>query len=338
MSLDVIVNLNTVTAASSIGFGVPLVLETKRESDIVFTKCASLAEVVEAGFNAETEVYKSCALIWQQNNAPKYIAVCGDQRTAVETLTELVSTGKDFRQVLVTSIGTEEESTIAEISTYIETTRDKLLFLNLISTELSVGLGDNARTVCMILNDQTPNAPANPVAALIGATAGLTPGSFTYKNIILKGVNPNTDITDGDIDELHDAGYITVLKKCGDIVTSEGITLNKDYIDIIDSKDWIVTNTVYQTQKLLNTELKVPYTNAGIGMIESVVIGVLKEAFEMGIIATNDDNLPDFSTEFAMRNDVPAGERAARRYVRGRFSCGLAGAIHTVEITGLLII
>lgn len=338
MSLDITVNLNTVTTADSIGFGVPLVLQTKADDDYEFTKFSSLAEISRAGFDTDSEVYKACALIWQQNNAPKYIAVCKDQRTAVETLTALVETGQDFRQILVTSLAAAEESTIEAISTYVETTRDKLFFVNVTNTEGAVGVRNKTRTVCMVLNDQSPNHATNPVAALIGATAGLVPGSFTYKNIILKGVNPNEEITNAEIEALHAAGLITVLKKCGDIVTSEGMTTNREYIDIIDSKDWIVSNIVYKTQRLLNTELKVPYTNAGIGMIEAVVVGVLKEAFEMGIIATNNDNLPDFATSFAQRSDVPAGERTARRYVRGRFSCGLAGAIHTVEITGLLIV
>lgn len=94
MALDVIVNMKIVTLASSVGFGVPLVLNTKATSDITYTKCSSLGEVVTAGFTSETEVYKACALIWSQNNAPKYIAVCQNQKTAVETLTDLVATGK----------------------------------------------------------------------------------------------------------------------------------------------------------------------------------------------------------------------------------------------------
>lgn len=338
MALDVLVNMSTVTLASSVGFGVPLVLETKASSDIAFTKCSSLAEVVKAGFADNTEVYKACALIWSQNNAPKTIAVCQNQKKAVETLTELVALGKDFRHVLVTSLATSEESTIAEIATFIEATKDKLFFVNVTSSGAASTILSKERTVCMMLNDTSSGAAKNPVAALIGATAGLTPGSFTYKNIVLKGVNPNTTITDSELDALHAGGLFTVLQKCGDIVTSEGINTNKGYIDIVDSKDWIVSNIVYQTQKLLNNELKVPYTNVGIGMLEAVTIGVLKEAFEMGIIATNDENLPDFSTKFAARQDVPAGERAERKYVRGQFSCGLAGGIHSVNIAGTLII
>ena len=254
MGLDVVVNMSTITTASSIGFGVPLVLNTNAESDIGFVKCASLKEVVDAGFATETEVYKACSLIWQQENAPKYIAVCQGQDTAVNTLTELIGEGKDFRQVIVTSLGTEDESTIAEISAFIETTSDKLFFVNVLRSSDADSILNKKRTVCMVLNDSTPNAAKNPVAALVGATAGLTPGSFTYKNIILKGVNPDIEITDAYIAEFHEKGLITVLLKCGDIVTSEGTNTNKGYIDIVDSQDWIVSNIEYRTQKLLNTK------------------------------------------------------------------------------------
>lgn len=338
MALDVLVNISTIQFANSVGFGIPLVLNTKAESDINYTVCSSLGEVVKAGFAQETEVYKACELIWMQDNAPSKIAVCQAQGTAVETLTKLVGQGKDFRQVLVTSFLTSEESTIQDVSNYIETLSDKLFFANVTSSSAATNILNKKRTICMVLNDASSGAPKNPVAALIGASAGLVPGSFTYKNLILKGVNPDTTITDGEIDTLHEGGLLTVLLKAGDIVTSEGITTDKTYIDIIDSQDWIVNNIVYQTQKLLNNSLKVPYTNSGIGQLEAVTIGVLKEAFEMGIIAENDEGLPDFKTEFALRNDVPAGERAERKYIRGRFTAGLAGAIHTVEINGSIII
>lgn len=338
MGLDVQVNISTVEFAKSVGFGVPLVLNTKAASAIAYTECSSLGEVVSAGFASTTEVYKTCNLIWMQNNAPKSIAVCQDTRTAVATLTELASQGKNFRQIIVTSIGAEDESTMGDIAAYVETLEDKLYFANVKTTGDAATILNKTRTVCMVLNDTTTNAPANPVAALVGATAGLTPGSFTYKNIILKGVNPDTAITDAALSALHASGLITVLKKAGDIVTSEGITTDKTYIDIVDSRDWIISNIVYQLQKLLNNSLKVPYTNSGIGQLEAVTLGVLKEAYDMGIIGEDDEGLGDYKTEFALRKDVPAGERAARTYVRGKFTAGLAGAIHTVTINGSLII
>ena len=59
----------------------------------------------------------------------------------------------------------------------------------------------------------------------------------------------------------------------------------KAFSCVMRCKDWIISQIIYRTQKLLNTMPKVPYDNAGIAMLENVCLTVLKEAANMGMIA-----------------------------------------------------
>ena len=174
-------------------------------------------------------------------------------------------------------------------------------------------------------------------AALVGATAGKNPGSITYKNQILKGINPQS-LTDSQITAIHKKGGLTFVTKAGDNVTTEGKVAGGEYIDIIDSQDYVIQQLEYGTQKALNTAGRIPYDNTGIALLESVAVDVFQDAYINGIIATNDDGTPAYSVSYAPRTETTATDRAARRYLGGQFSFTLSGAIHECEITGSIIV
>jgi hypothetical protein len=126
------------------------------------------------------------------------------------------------------------------------------------------------------------------------------------------------------------------VKKAGDIVTSDGRSASGEYIDVVDSYDWIIQNIEHDTQKVLNNSAKVPFTNPGITQLEDATRSVLKTAFTNGMIAPTEDNdnVGDYSTDFAPASEATAAEKASRHYSGGNFSFVLAGAIHTAEING----
>ena len=126
------------------------------------------------------------------------------------------------------------------------------------------------------------------------------------------------------------------MNKAGDVVTREGKTTSGEYIDVIDGNDYIIANITYKGQKLLNDSDKLSFDNIGISQLENVVTGVLSEAHSLGIIATNDNGTPAYTTTFAGRDEVSATDRADRHYKGGKFSYDLAGAIHTATINGTL--
>lgn len=342
---DVTVKIDLVKPTGSIGFGVPLLLSTVPEEGeaeaVAYTKCSSLEDVAEAGFADTTLTYKTAELIFMQDNPPAEIAVASTEDTLANYISSEYNAGLDFRQVILADGLISSTTDIESLATAAETRGNVVVFISSSSgiTGTVVNKADHDR-IFMFYGELADNGGL-PVGALIGAAAGYTPGEITYKNIKLKGVK---SVWEGKtskerISLIDAANGCYAVEKAGDVVTSEGKVLSGEYLDIIDCQDWIIQQITYRTQKLLNTMPKVPYDNVGIAMLENECITVLKEAANAGMIAYDTDaGSYLYSTDYALRQDSTAEDRAARKYIGGRFSFELAGAIHTVEITGEIIV
>lgn len=342
---DVIVKISLQKPITAVGFGIPLILATIQNKDVPYTECSTVDEVKELfpdttveDVTTEHVVTQAANLLFMQNNRPEKIAVCGTTKKATAILPEIWE--KDWRQLLIPTLNVEGEDSIPVISNYIEAQEDKMFFCSIdkyddIQVTEGISPTENDRTVVFFYDVE--GSPVCPEAAIVGATAGLEAGSFTYKNIVIKGLTP-VEKTDMEVTTIHNAGCITILRKCGDIVTSEGITLSGEYIDIVDSKDWIIKDMEYGIQKTLIQLPKVPYDNVGIGILESQCATTLKRGFNKGMIAVDDDGLPAYSTNFKKRSEVDAGDRTVRKYLGGGFTFDLAGAVHNVHINGTVVV
>ena len=331
---DVKVHIDLTKPIGTVGFGVPLILLENASSAVDYIEVASISELVSAGFEQSSIVYKAAALLFMQENAPKHIAICAVTEAATDALADENLTGQGWRQLIVVNEDGSTASSVSAISALVETLDGKLYFAGLdVDDSTSITTSGLRRTI-LFFCDATDAQPV-PVAALVGEIAGRAAGSFTYKNLTLKGIEPQK-LTDAQIQAVHAKGGITFVKKAGDHVTSEGKLAGGEYIDVIDCEDYIIQQLAYQTQKLLNNAAKVPYDNNGIAMLESVAINVLQGAFNNGMIAVNEDGAPNYSVSYALREDTTEDDRATRRYLGGTFSFALAGAVHEVEITGTI--
>ena len=331
MAYDVKVNIDLAKPVGQLGFGVPLILVENAEKEVAYTEVSNTEEIVSAGISNTSVAYKAAQLLFSQTNSPKTIAVCAATAAATAALANTMLTDKGWRQLIVVTDG-ESPSTPAAISTLVEALDGKMYFANLpVDDKTSITVSGLRRTVLFYCTP-TDDYPV-PVAALVGNTAGLSAGSFTYKNMVLSGIMPQ-DLTDSEIEAIHKKGGITFVTKAGDNVTSEGKVAGGEYIDIIDSEDYIIQQLAYKTQKVLNNTKKVPYDNNGIALLESVAADVLQDAYNQGMIVTNTDGTPGYTVSYAMREDTKATDRANRKYLGGSFSFALTGAIHEVEITG----
>lgn len=333
MAYDVKVHIDLTKPIGKIGFGMPLILQENAEVAIPYTEVASVAEIVDAGFTAESKAYKAAQLLFAQNNAPKSIAIAAVATTAAEAMADAMLTRKEWRHLIVVT-ESETETAHSAVITAVEGLEGKMYFAGLETDDSTTIPTSGLRRTVLFYCDATEEHPV-PVAALVGEIAGRAAGSFTYKNMVLSGIAAQ-DLTDAQIEAIHKKGGITFVAKAGDNVTSEGKLAGGEYIDVIDSEDYIIQQLAYKTQKLLNNAAKVPYDNNGIAMLESVAVDVLQGAFNDGMIAINSDGSPAYSVSYALSEDVNAKDRANRRYLGGSFAFTLAGAIHEAEITGTI--
>lgn len=333
MAYDVKVHIDLTKPLGTVGFGVPLILHENAETAVPYTEVSNIADVVDAGFDTATVVYKAAQLMFMQENAPKHLAVCAVTTAADAAMADAALTGKGWRHLVVVNDG-ESAPDIAKISAAVETLDGKMYFADVDTDDATTITTTGIKRTVLFYYDATEEVPV-PVAALVGEIAGREAGSFTYKNLILAGLKAQ-ELNDDEVEAIHNKGGITFIAKAGDNVTSEGKVAGGEYIDIVDSEDYIIQQMAYKTQKLLNNIDKVPYDNNGIAMLESVAKDVLQTAFNNGIIATKADKSPDYSVTYALREDTKEEDRAARRYLGGSFRFALAGAIHEVEITGTI--
>ena len=330
MANDVQVVIELLKAAPRAGFGYPLILAVGEDA-VAYTEVGSLDEVVKAGFKAESSTYKAAQLLFMQANAPSKIAVCATTGDAVTALPDIL--GEGWRQLIIVN-GTVD---IEAVSDYIESCGKHAIFFASVNSESSQSVieavSGNERTYLLA---HKGDATGCPEAAVVGATAGLDAGSFTYKNIVLKGVTAQS-YTDAEVEALHAQNVNTILLKAGSIVTSEGITASGEFVDIVDTKDYLIQQIEYQCQHLLNRVPKLPYDNRGIAALEGVVLSVLKDAANNGMIAVNDEGDYEYTVNFAPRSECAPADISSRHYAEGKFEFTLAGAIHTAKIKGTIL-
>lgn len=317
MPLDVKVKIDLSKPVGKLAFGYPLILSIGKTGS-AYTEVSDLDDITAAKYTTDSNVYKAAELMFKQKNRPAKIAVC--TLTAATDISTILNKG--FRQIVLVDAETD-----TDIVTAVEATADKLYFPVVESASGLSAYKDKKRVVGFVHSNELASA------ALVGESAGREVGSFTYKNLILEGIIP-MEITDTDLEAIHTANGLTFVTKAGDNVTTEGKAMAGEYIDILDSQDYIIQQLEYETQKVLNNTGKVPYDNNGIALLESVAVNVLKGAYNNGMIATNEDGTPAYSVDYAMRSETTPEDRVARKYLGGKFSFTLAGAIHNVEITG----
>lgn len=325
MALDIKVKIDLTKPTGSAGYSYPLILEAGATKAVPFTLCSTLSEVEAAGYASTTNTYKAAKLMFSQNNPPKKVAVCG-----VTAASELSYFDNEWRQLMVVDSGSTATD-ISGIITAVENSKNKLLF---VQVEAASELGDLSASDRIIGFVHTEDLA---VAAFIGEAAGHDVGTITYKNLILTDIEP-MDLTDAELTAIHTANGVTAVTKAGDVVSSEGKALSGEYIDIIDAKDYVISQLEYNTQKVLNESDKVPYDNNGIALLESAAVSVMKDCYGKGIIATDDDGNPMYTVDYALRDQATDEQRVARKYLGGQFTFHLAGAIHEVEITGEIIV
>lgn len=166
-------------------------------------------------------------------------------------------------------------------------------------------------------------------AAEIARWFPIDPGGDDWRLKTLAGVTVKeysdtqvTNMTDKFVNWYADLGGANV-------VQGEGKVAADEFIDVVRFRDWYAARLQERGANTLIQAEKIPFTDAGIAVFETMIKGLNAEGIRAGGIAP--DPAPVVIVPLAA--DVSAADKAAR-WLRGvKSSWELAGAIHKLSVT-----
>ncbi len=164
----------------------------------------------------------------------------------------------------------------------------------------------------------------------VGCQLPKDPGSSTWKFKKIKGC-PSDTFTDSQITGMR-AKNVNFYNVVGGLaITEEGYSAAGEFIDITHGVDWLYARIQEAVFGLMASVEKIPYTNKGVDSITAVILGVLERGVKAGLLVAGTAVVTAPKVE-----DVDVALRAIRKFPDIAFSATLAGAIHSVDIDGIV--
>lgn len=171
-------------------------------------------------------------------------------------------------------------------------------------------------------------------ASWAGKALPYDPGSITWN--LLQGITgaPATAFTTAELGYLKGKNGNRFVELASQTAPQEGKTAGGEFIDITRGIDFITARLQENIFRQLLVQPKIPFTDQGIGIIENEVRGVMELGISQSIFAA--DPAPVVTVPKAI--DVDANDKANRLLPDVRFQATLAGAIHEVEVRGVVTV
>jgi len=170
-------------------------------------------------------------------------------------------------------------------------------------------------------------------AAWMGKLFPFDPGNATWKFKTLSGITADT-LTSSQR-AAADGKNVNLYVRIGGVdMTQEGVMASGEFIDVIRGVDFLQARLEEAIFSRLVNLPKIPFTDAGIAIIETEIRTVLENAIRESILS--DDPQPIVTVPKAV--DVSVNDRAERLLPDITFEARLAGAIHKTTIQGVVTV
>ena len=181
------------------------------------------------------------------------------------------------------------------------------------------------------------NQGAHAAATWMGGRFPIDPGASTWAFKPLPGVIVDSlESSFSDAIEAKKGNTYTTVS--GAAITFEGTMSSGEFIDVIRGRDWLTVRLQERIFSLLINSPKVPFTNPGIDQVVSEVSAQMEEGISAtylsGDVPEGQDKAfivtaPDVAA-------VPSADKIARLLPDVTFEATLAGAIHAVQVNGVI--
>lgn len=310
---------------------------------------ASADEMLDAGWTVNDEAYKAACIAFMNGASELYVAPFSvaestDSEEGSNPILETLAAALEvdgWYGLYVCGVNEEDYKDIAD---WAET--NGKLFGYTVDCAINGGIHNpvpslysyafGMATKCLDKNENNRHL----ALAVLAKALTLQAGSETWAYKTLSGVSNDT-FTAADITALKEANLNYYVSVAGRAITLEGKTTSGEWIDIIRFRDWLLNDMQTRIFNLFIKNPKVPYTDAGITLIQNQMIASLKEGQSVGGIAQTEyddegNEIPGFTTSVPKSSGVSDADKASRTLSGCTFTARLANAIHIVEISGTL--
>lgn len=333
---------------------VPGPSETGKKTMTKTTPVSGADELLDYGFTVEDTAYSAATVAFSQNPSPDEIYVCiranneENPEDYEDIRTTLARAKKEcgFYGIHITDFRETED--VENVMEWTEANEKIFGFEYIDYDKFPTKKFSYYRTFAMFSGladgygegEDQPRANRYSALAWMAKCFGYDPGTETWAMKELATVMPSA-LDTSQKKELEGNNQNRFLRYGGCNVTIGGNMLAGEWIDVIRFRDWIKNEMQIRVFNVIKVNRKVPFTDAGIGMIEGQMIATLKKGQEVGGIADTeyDDEgnaTPGYTVTVPRALSLTEAERKSRRLTGCKYTARLAGAIHAVEIEGFL--
>lgn len=334
----------------------PLPKTAPQTAPAEFAAYASLDEVVNAGWLITGETPDPVALAAQVafSQSPKpgkiYIAPIQAPESVTETAVDTIKRAMAYSGWYAVCPAGVAASEYASIAQYIETQEKVFIYTETaFFTGGKVATIDNTyfRTIGIVGSESASQKErdineSNKYMNVAFAVKWFNyePGTETAAYKQLSVVKPGSFTTD-DMNKLSESGlnyFITVGSKN---ITVGGMTMGGEWMDVIRFRDWLKNDMQTRVVNLFVTNSKIPFTDAGIALIQNQMLASLKAGQDIGGIAEDEfdddgNTIVGYETSVPTASSLTSSEKASRKLTGLTFKARLSGAIHFAELNGSL--
>lgn len=171
--------------------------------------------------------------------------------------------------------------------------------------------------------------------ALMSKMFTTIPGASTWYYQTLAGITVDK-IKGGDVAKIAAKNIGVYLVTANLNATDRIKTGSGEFLDVVVGRDALyaqlgetIWGYIYSAS---NSGGKVPFTDGGIKVIQGLILGVLNAFGDSGFL----DKGSPFTVNFPRAKDIDPSDKAARHLPGGTFGATMQGAIHTLELRGIL--
>lgn len=294
-------------------------------------------EGVDADFGPTDPEFLAAQTAFSQNPKPSKIAI-GKLGVDIPASLSLIQAESDdwYGLVLTSRVKADQIAAAAWIEPrkklYFARSNDAGVIDAAITTDIAhlFSLAGYARTAVIYHNAATDEFID---AAWLGKMLPEDAGSATFAFKSLTGISANKLTATQETAAL--ATKANVYTSIGGVsVTREGKMASGEYADIMVGVDWLQSRIQERVYSRLVNLKKIPFTDAGVAIIENEIRAQLNDAVSRQVLAAS----PAFTVSVPAVAGVSMIDRANRFLPSVSFVGTLSGAIHKVQIRGTVAV